>query len=228
MFVRKALARAVDVQARGYALLKWLEESFSLGREQPEDAHRFATLEESSLAWIRSRYGSLPANVRPAPEDLPVFAKYFSTYLTNTFDLEDAPGERLYSKRAHCFCPCCSWMVRVPHLTPKAVGPADKQRAGRLEREFLAALAREIGDAAPESTLDALLADPSLREARALCAYAVDLQRRMQGFAEGPASLALWRRFAWTPEGSPKHEFKLTVDSILQAEAVLRERLPSA
>jgi hypothetical protein len=176
-------------------------------------------------AAVRGRYGALPAHVRPALEDLPAFAKSFSTYLTNTFDLEAAPGERLHAYRGHCFCPCCSWMVRVPHLTPKSVGPRDKRRAARMERDFLAALAREEGVAAPDATLDALLADPSLREARALCAYAVDLLRRLQGVAEGPASLALWRGFAWTAQGSPKHGFTLTVDAILRAEAVLKERL---
>jgi hypothetical protein len=37
----------------------------------------------------------------------------------------------------------------------------------------------------------------------------------------GPASLALWRTFAWTPKGSPRKDFTLTTEGILAAQASL-------
>ncbi|TWT34759.1 hypothetical protein [Blastopirellula retiformator] len=51
--------------------------------------------------------------------------------------------------------------------------------------------------------------------------YGLDLLLRVQGYAEGPAVLALWRRFAWTPQGSPRPKFRLSDKMILQAERQL-------
>jgi hypothetical protein len=46
-----------------------------------------------------------------------------------------------------------------------------------------------------------------------------------EGRAVGAASLALWRTFAWTPEGSPKKGFVLNTDEIMIAQDVVAERL---
>jgi hypothetical protein len=55
-------------------------------------------------------------------------------------------------------------------------------------------------------------------DASGLCAYAADLLDRLKGVAAGPASLALWRSFAWRPRGSPKKDFTLSTDGILAAQ----------
>jgi hypothetical protein len=44
---------------------------------------------------------------------------------------------------------------------------------------------------------------------------------------EVPSTLALWRGFAWTREGSPKKGFELSATSILEAEATIATRLRS-
>ena len=75
---------------------------------------------------------------------------------------------------------------------------------------------------------EAIVDDPAMRETVALVAYGHDLLKRMQGIAEGPAVLALWRGFAWTETGSPKNDFHLEADAIVDAEKelskVVRER----
>lgn len=225
MLVRERIERAVDLQARGYQLLRWLEKAFADGVIAPEAAHRFASMEDSACAWVERHYRELPAAARPAPEDLRAFGRLFSTYLTNTFDLDAQPGERLFSPDAHCFCPMCSWMVRVPHLRPKKLGTADKKVAERMKRSFVRALAAEIGAPASDEDVERVLRDPGLREAVGLVTYAADLLQRLEGVAVGPASLALWRSFAWTPEGSPRKGFTLSADAIMAALRTLRDHL---
>jgi hypothetical protein len=225
MLVRHEVERAVGLQAKGYQLLRWLEKALDKGLITPEAAHAHATLEESAYAWIDRHYLNLPSAAQPAREDLLSFSKLFSTYLLNTFDLESNPGFRLSSPDAHCFCPYCTWMVRVPHLRPKKIGVADKKRAERMERGFILALAAETAQPAVDDLVEGLLHSPELREPLGLCAYAVDLLQRLKGIAIGTASLALWRSFAWTPQGSPKQGFTLSATAIMDAQQTILERL---
>lgn len=221
MLVREQIERAVGLQAHGYQLLKWLEKSLNGGLILPEVVHAYATMEDSVQAWIERHYTTLPSLARPARDDLCAFSKLFFTYLASTFDLEAKPGERLFSPGAHCFCPMCSWMVRVPHLKPKKVSTADKKVADKMRRAFIRDLAAEIGAPATEESLEHMLEDPRLREAIGLCTYAHDLLRRLDGVAVGHASLVLWRSFAWTPKGSPKKGFILSTDAIMEAQEYL-------
>ncbi|MFZ5891913.1 MAG: hypothetical protein ACOY0T_12735 [Myxococcota bacterium] len=225
MLVRNEIERAVELQSRGYQLIQWLEKALVDGFIAPEAAHVYASMEEAAQAWMERHYLNLPSVARPAREDLTAFSKLFSTYLTNTFDLDANPGERLYSPDAHCFCPICSWMVRLPHLTPKKVGAADKKIAENMKRGFLRKLAVRASLAVPEEVVDQVLREPELKEAVGLVTYADDLLQRLNGVAVGPATLALWRSFAWTPQGSPKKNFVLSTDAIMRAQESVLERL---
>lgn len=221
VLAREQVDRAVALQARGYHLLQWLEKALADGFIAPEAAHSYATMEQSALAWIERHYLNLPNAARPTREDLPAFSRLFSTYLTNTFDLEANPGQRLFSPNAHCFCPCCSWMVRVPHLKPKKIGVPDRKVAESMKRDFARRLALGLGLTIPDETLDKILQDPGFRESIGLSTYAYDLLRRLEGIAIGPATLVLWRTFAWTAKGSPKKDFVLSTDLILDAQKTL-------
>ena len=116
-------------------------------------------------------------------------------------------------------------MVQKPHLQPVRLTPADKRRARSLQGAFLRQLAAKNDLVVGDQAIDAMLADVELREALGLCTYAADLFERLEGRAVGPASLALWRSFAWTPQGSPRPDFELTVAAILTAEQRLGARL---
>jgi len=225
MLIRNEVENAVRLQACGYELLKWMEKALTDGFITPEAAGTYATSEDAAYAWLDKHYLNLPENARPERYDLRAFGNFFSTYLDCTFDLDATPGKQLYSPHAHCFCPICSWMVQKPHLRPKKVGAGDKKAAERMKRTFLIQLAAARGISVTEEMLDEMLQDPNLREAVGLCTYAADLLQRLKGRAVGAASLALWRSFAWTSQGSPKKGFVLTADEIMIAQDFLAERL---
>jgi hypothetical protein len=225
MLVRDEIERAVRLQACGYQLLRWLEKAFSDGFIRPEAAGAYATSEEAAYSWLDKHYVNLPENARPARPELRAFSNLFWTYLESSFDLDANPGERLYSPDAHCFCPICSWMVRRPHLRPKTVGGGDKKVAERMKRGFILRLAAARGMGGAEQVADDIMGDPTFREPVGLCTYAADLLDRLEGRVVGAASLALWRSFAWTPQGSRKKNFTLTADAIMAAQDTLSGRL---
>lgn len=225
VLARDQVERAVELQARGYQLLKWLEKALDDGFIAPEAAHLYATMDDAAQAWLERHYLNLPNAARPEREDLPAFSRLFSTYLTNTFDLDENPGQRLYSPDAHCFCPCCSWMVRVPYLRPKKVGAADKKIAESMKRGLVRKLASHASPSIPEDAVDEVLRDPTLREAIGLTTYADDLLQRLSGVAVGPATLVLWRSFAWTQLGSPKRGFALSTEAIMLSQQAILDRL---
>lgn len=228
MFDRSQLARAVDLRQRSYELLLWLSSAVDRDFVRFETAHRYASVAEAAHAWLRRHYDDIPDRAKPAQGDLVDFSRLFATYLACSFDLVRDPGKRLYSPDAHCFCPCCSWLVDIPRLQPKKLTRADKRRARRLERDYLVAVAAERDRALPDEAADALVDDPALREPIALCAYGVQLLRRLEGHSAGPAVLALWRSFAWLPAGSPKKGYALTADAIVDAERTVRARVARA
>lgn len=228
MLSRDRVERAVRIHALGYRLLRWLEGALEKGFVAPEAAGAHAASGDAAFAWLDEHYHNLPEVARPERSELRELGNFFSTYLSSTFDLEARPGARLYSPDAHCFCPVCSWMVRRPHLRPKKVSDRDKKIAERMKRDLLLRLAASRGLPAADAAIDGMLLDPDLREPIALCTYAVDLLERLEGRANGAATLALWRSFAWTPGGSPKKRFVLSADAILGAEEILADRLAAS
>ena len=94
-----------------------------------------------------------------------------------------------------------------------------------MKRSFLRRLAEARGISVTDEMLDDMLEDLTLRDRIGLCTYAADLLQRIEGRAVGAASLALWRSFAWTPQGSPKKDFVLTAEEIMIAQDVLAKRL---
>lgn len=225
MLIRDEVEKAVRLQACAYQILKWLEKALGDGFISPEAAGSYATSEDAAYSWLDKHYLNLPNGARPERSDLRAFSNFFSTYLDCSFELDAKPAKYLYSPDAHCFCPICSWMVQKPHLRPKKVSGSDKKVAERMKRTFLLRLAEARGISVNNEMLDNMLQDPNLRESIGLCTYATDLLQRLKGIAFGAASLALWRTFAWTSQGSPKKGFVLTTDEIMIAQDVLAERL---
>jgi hypothetical protein len=107
------------------------------------------------------------------------------------------------------------------HLKPKSISDADKKRAVKLRVRRMEALAQEDAMPSFEMRIRECLKDESVRIDASLASYGMALLDRLKGISHGPAVLALWRDFAWTPAGSPIHNFKLTSRRILEAEKSL-------
>lgn len=208
----------VEMQRRSYLLLRWMARAVEQGFVRFEAAHDYSTLPEAAESWIRSHYLNIPAQARPALDDLETFCFIFSTYLTNSFELLAAPGKQRYSEGAHCFCPMCSWMADAPNLRTKKLGPRDKRRAQTMRVNVLLNLAAGVGCELSPAGAEERLQDRATWEDASLVAYGYDLISRSKGIATGPAVLALWRGFAWNEAGSPKHRFRLKAELIVQAE----------
>lgn len=218
MLNQPEMRRLVDMQRRSYLLLKWMAKAVSEGFVSFETAHDYSTFPEAAEGWILGHYLNIPDNARPPREDLRAFCAFFSTYLTNSFNLISSPGKQLYSPDAHCFCPMCSWLVDAPRLKTKKVQSADKRRARKMRVHALLNLAAEHGLGVCESDIAELLDDRQTSEDASLLAYGYDLLHRERGIANGPAVLALWRGFAWNESGSPKRGFRLEAELIVDAE----------
>ena len=218
----KQLERAVEMQTKSYALLKWVGQAVSSGLLSFNAAHEYSSLPIAAKDWIEKHYLNIPASARVAFDDIPTFANFFSTYLENSFDLISQPGRIKYSPDAHCFCPMCSWMIDAPRLKTKTLTPADKKRALKLQVNAITQLGLDIGADTTDSRSETIVAEKDTGEMTALYAYGQDLIRRLDGTASGPAVLVLWRRFAWTSLGSPKPKFRLSSSMILEAESRLR------
>lgn len=223
----QAIRRAVEIHARSYNLLRWLESAIDRGFIAFDAAHHYTTFPEAARAWLDEHYLNVPENARPRREDLAEFSAFFGTYLESSFHLVEAPGQRRYSPNAHCFCPLCSWLVDIPRLQPKKLTRSDKKRAREPQRDYLERAALETDVELSDSAVDAMLDAPELRGPLPLAAYGEDLLRRMRGQSHGAATLALWRQLAWLPAGSPRKDFQLCAEDILQADRLLHARVKS-
>ena len=218
MFNQPEMRRLVDMQHRSYLLLKWMAKAVSDGFVNFVTAHDYSSLPEAAGGWILEHYLNIPDNARPPRENLSAFCAFFSTYLTNSFDLISNPGKQLYSPDAHCFCPICSWLVDAPNLKTKKLTPTDKRRAQKMRISALMNLAAHHGLNVRKDEIEESLNDRQVFEDASLVAYGCDLLQREKGIANGPAVLALWRGFAWNESGSPKHGFRLKAELIADAE----------
>jgi hypothetical protein len=211
------LTRAVDLQKKGYVLLRWLAGAIDRGDVALEQMHDTLSIETAARAWVRANHGVFPRDTRVDETDLEAFANLFASYLVTSFDLVATPPRRKETRC--CFCPLCSIFVSLSHLQPKKLTEVDKHRARRLELAYL----RDRG--ADPSCIDAIVDDETLREPLALATYGRELVKRLEGRYEGAEVLVLWRRFAWTRTGSPKKDFELTAEAIVSAETMVADRI---
>ena len=220
---QQQLELAVEMQAKSYSLLKWVGQAVSSGLLSFRTAHKYSTLPAAAADWIDKHYLNIPDAALVVKEKIPVFAKFFSTYLENSFDLIVSPGKIKYSPNAHCFCPMCSWMINAPNLKTKSLSSTDKKRAMKMQTRSILQLGIDICATVDESLAEEIAS--TYGEQTALLAYGHDLIQRLDGIANGPAVLALWRRFAWDSSGSPKSKFRLSTQMILDSESELKELL---
>lgn len=223
MLDEASMQRLVDMQQRSYQLLRWVSQAVKSGFIRFDTAHQYTNLPEATEPWMVEHYDNLPIDARPDKQDLAAFSRFFSTYLSNSFDLVEKPGKQLYSPGSHCFCPMCSWFVESPHLKTKKVDSRAKRRAQTMRLNVMAGVAAEYQRSIPDSVFETSLKQRETFVDASLVAYGVDLTERELGIANGPAVLALWRGFAWNELGSPKPRFQLSAAAILNAQSRLLE-----
>lgn len=78
------------------------------------------------------------------------------------------------------------------------------------------------------TSIDAIADSADISDAAALAAYGVELVARCAGQPSNVATLALWRQFAWEKAGSPKKDFVLRSEALLEAEERLVNALRAA
>ena len=223
-----ALSRAVDLQDRSYQLLLWMADAVKNGFIKFTTAHNYGTLPEACENWIISHYSDIPHRARPDKSDLIDFSRLFTSYLTTSFDLRENPGKQLYSPDAHCFCPMCSWLVDAPNLKTKKITASDRKRARSMKVDVVQRMGLELGVDLTDKQIDEIVNAKCNREPLSMVAYAHSLIDRLNGKAVGPATLVLWRGFAWTESGSPKKKLSLSADEILESERRLVELIQKA
>lgn len=217
---------AVDLQARSYALLKWMAQAIERGFIGFQAAHAYGTDRQAAAEWIQRYYVELPPSARPPLEQLQAFCRLFASRIGDSQRLVADPGQRLYSPDAHCFCEICSWYINNPSLRATRLRPVDRHRADKTMRYWLDEIALDCDRLLEQHEVDALMRDAAFREALALYTYTELLLRRLRGGQTEPGvPLALWRRFAWTEQGAPKRKFRLSAEAVLAAQSLLRQRL---
>jgi hypothetical protein len=120
-----------------------------------------------------------------------------------------------------CDCYCCGTLVEIPRLKLKKLTPQDRRRGYALQVRAVKQLALDLDRTLSDEAADELLNDRAHHEAAGLVAYAHDLARRFDGVTGNPATLVMWRSFAWDEVSAPKPDFQLTADMVLAAEAKL-------
>jgi hypothetical protein len=222
------LARALSLQAQSYEFVRWLGSNQADILTLLQEEHGDRPPREVAKAWL-DRFGShIPFVAKMSEDDRDALGNLFVSYLEISFDLQ---GERTELRSScGCYCFCCAGLVASSRLTPKKVGGADKERAERAIERELELMARAL---APPKVLSKtqmtnLKSDPALRESLAMVAWTAALFRRIRGEYVGTEALALWRRFAWKPEGSPKPGFTLSEAAILSATKQVQAALLAA
>jgi hypothetical protein len=221
------LERALDFQEKGYQLILWLGSLADGAKVSFDQVHEAATMSEAARRWLERHRTALPERCRIDPEDVGPFANVVASFLSSSFDLVAHPGTKRVTD-CGCICEWCSYAVAASHLRTKKVSKRDKARARRLQADLLMERALKNGRTLSDDQALCITDDERLGEAAAVITYADELIRRMKGLYEGPAVLALWRRFAWNREGSPKKNFRLTIDAVRKAEARIQQAIQQA
>lgn len=220
MLTKTDIEFALSIQSRCFKLLQWLGNAIREGFVPVMKAHDVTDAGHAARAWVETHFYNLPNECRPLSDEMVPFANFFGTYLETSFDIIANPKDR-YVSDCGCFCPCCVRLARAQHLKPKSLAREDKERASKLRVRRMEMLARDEGLPSFELRIKESLNDESLRLQASLSAYGDALLDRLKGISDGPAVLALWRDFAWTPAGAPNRRFKLQARQILEAEQKL-------
>ena len=211
------IERILRLQNFAYEFLLWLnqraEHEQQLLSDENLEKWRYS---ESCENWVRQIHGMIPLAIRPDEDDLPAFARLFSSFFQTSFHLvENAP------RRGYDYYGDESGYVGSGHrrLMPGAPGgkktPKGKAKIGESVRYLqiiaLEDLALENDLAPSRAQLETLLSNAALCDALTLWTYFHELHRRSQFASQGEAVRALWLAM------DKREREKLTAAKVLQA-----------
>jgi hypothetical protein len=218
MLIPDEVEALLDMQRRGYALLRWVREKVESGKLPLASLHGALDAPQAAAEWLSRNAAALPAGARPPDGKEDAFAHLFASYLVTSFEV--APTKRVWSG---CSCRFCTYLVHAPNLKAQTPSKLDEQIAYQLEIDCLEALAEEVGAPLLRKELEQLVG-PVLETRRqlAILTYVRELERRCSFRGQGRPVLALWREFAWK-DHRPIRNFELSTNDALGAEKAVRD-----
>lgn len=221
MFDLKQLEKAVEIQGRSYAFLKWMQKGLRLHSRQGTWSHIDLDVSDAAAEWIRRHLTGIPEDAQPAWDDIPVFARFLSSYLKTSYRIV-----RARISRCGCYCDWCSYMGSALH--PRQPSKKAAASAEALKRGYVRLVSEELKLPYLESDFEAILGDASLAPHISWCTYGQEMLRRMHFSSQGEGVLVLWREIAWNAEGRVPDGFKLEAQRFLSAEEAVIEGLKKA
>lgn len=224
------IERILRLQNAAYETLLWINKRAEQEQELLSDANlekwRYA---ESCEAWVRDIHGMIPLAIRPTEDDIPAFARLFSSFFQTSFHLVESVPKRVYDYYGHE----SGWVGSGRRkLMPGAPGgrktPKGKAKVGESARELrlitLEELALENDLLPSRAQLETLLSyaslsDASLSDSLTLWTYFHELHRRSQFASQGAAVLVLWLAM------DKKERENITAAKVVKAREVLVDAL---
>lgn len=218
---REDIERLLRLQHSAYELLLWLNKRAETEQEilsdQNLDKWRVA---ESCEAWVRDVYGMIPTALRPAADEIPAFARLFSSFFQTSFRLVVSAPTRAYDDWGED-----SGWVGSGKRKLMAGAPSGKkthkgkekvaESARHLRLIALEELALENDLLPGRRDLEVLERDASLAPALTLWTYIHELNRRAHFASQGEAVRSLWVAM------DKKEREKITVDKVINARDAL-------
>ena len=195
MFDQARITAAIEMQRRSFALLKWVQDALRGGGLSFAVVHQTTDSAAAASEWMERNLANIPADARPAREEVPAFARLFTSYLTTSYTLS-ASTKRTVSY-CGCYCSWCTYLRSSPDLIARSPTNKDVRAAKELKRLYLGDLAVEADVVDPLQAVERVVESSALHESVALCTWTTELLRRMEFASQGEAVLSLWREFAW-------------------------------
>ncbi|RUS67018.1 hypothetical protein CUZ56_00956 [Saezia sanguinis] len=220
MFNPNELKHTLEIKSKSYNTLMWINSVIYKSRSLSK-VRAFAEVAVDTEKWVKQHYALIPEHCKPLPEEIPAFSHLLHSYFHISFVLT-GDFKTPYSTLKHALL----FVFRgFFYLSLRHVTKADKLEAEKMMIAQLAHTAERLGLETDPEQLQTMLKDKSLHEPVAICAYATDLLQRQKGQINGVPVLALWRKFAWNHHGSPKKNFELIVDMIMNAQHCIQNEL---
>ena len=210
------IERILRLQNSAYEFLLWLNKRAESDGEILSDHNleswRFG---ESCEGWVRDRYGMIPQTLRPAQDDIPAFARLFSSFFQTSFRLVEAAPARVYGGWGEE-----SWgssgkrklMPGAPGGKKSAKGKIKVEESARELRIIsLEELARKNDLQLSRAALERLEKDETLHDALILWTYFHELNRRANFSSQGDAVRSMWQAM------DKNEREKMNADKIIKA-----------